>query len=330
MGKVVVVTGASAGVGRAAAIAFGRRGDRVALIARGADSLEGASREVIQAGGEPLAIPADVGRHDEVEGAAERVETELGPIDIWVNNAMATVFAPFAEIEPEEFARATEVTYLGLVWGTRAALRRLKPRNSGVIVQVGSALAYRGIPLQAPYCGAKHAIKGFTESVRSELLHERCRVRLTMVQLPAVNTPQFEMSRAKLDRHPQPVPPIYQPEVAARAIVWASDHHRREVYVGGPTVKTIWANKVLPAAADRYLARNGYGAQLTDERLNGGREGNLFAPVPGDHGTRGRFSNCRSGSLQLALTKHRATIAGAMGVAVLGAAAEVSRRLRRG
>ena len=271
-------------------------------------------------------VPADVADHEQVEAAAGVVQSELGPIDVWVNNAMTTVFAPFAEVEPEEFARATAVTYLGVVWGTMAALRRMKPQGRGVVVQVGSALAYRGIPLQAPYCGAKHAIKGFTESVRSELLHEGSDVRLTMVQLPALNTPQFDIGRTKMDRKPQPVPPIYQPEIAASAIVWASEHRRREIQVGGPTVKTILGNKLFPAAADRYLARTGVSAQLTDERLDGGRDGNLFAPVPGDHGTRGRFDGARERSLQLVLAKHRGAVAGAMGVAAMGTAAAIIRR----
>jgi short-subunit dehydrogenase len=264
----------------------------------------------------------------QVEDAASTVERELGPIDVWVNDAMATVFAPFAETEPDEFERATRVTYLGVVWGTRAALRRMRPRNRGSIVQVGSALAYRGIPLQAAYCGAKHAIKGFTESIRSELLHDGSEISMTMVQLPALNTPQFEMGRAKVDRHPQPVPPIYQPEVAANAIVWASEHERREIYVGGPTVKTIWGNKLVPSLADRYLARNGYDAQLTDKSIGGGREGNLFAPVTGDHGTRGRFDDARKRSIQLALAKRRGAIAAGVAAAGLAGIAVVAGRAR--
>jgi NAD(P)-dependent dehydrogenase (short-subunit alcohol dehydrogenase family) len=328
MSKVVVVTGASAGVGRAAAKAFAERGDRVGLVARGGDSLEAAAREVAAAGGEPLAAPADVADPMEVDDAASAVERELGPMDVWVNGAMATVFAPFADTDPEEFERATRVTYLGVVWGTRAALDRMRPRNNGKIVQVGSALAYRGIPLQAAYCGAKHAIKGFTESVRSELLHDGSEVQMTMVQLPALNTPQFEMGRVKLDRHPQPVPPIYQPEVAADAIVWASEHDRRELYVGGPTVKTIWGNKLVPALADRYLARNGYEAQLTDQRIGDGREGNLFASVPGDHGTHGPFDDARGRSVQVALAKRRALIA-AIGAATLAVGALTASRVLR-
>jgi NAD(P)-dependent dehydrogenase (short-subunit alcohol dehydrogenase family) len=328
MSKVVVVTGASAGVGRAAAKAFAERGDRVGLVARGADSLEATAREVGAAGGEPLVVPADVADFAQVDDAASAVERELGAIDVWVNDAMATVFAPFADTEPDEYARATLVTYLGVVWGTRAALDRMRPRNRGTIVQVGSALAYRGIPLQAAYCGAKHAIKGFTESVRTELLHDGSEVHLSMVQLPALNTPQFEMGRAKLDRHPQPVPPIYQPEVAADAIVWASNHRRREIYVGGPTVKTIWGNKLVPSLADRYLARHGYEAQLTDEKIGDGRAGNLFAPVPGDHGTRGRFDDARDRSVQVALAKRRALTAG-IGAAALAAGALAASRVLR-
>jgi NAD(P)-dependent dehydrogenase (short-subunit alcohol dehydrogenase family) len=321
MSKVVVVTGGSAGVGRAAAKAFARRGDGVALLARGVESLNAAAREVADAGGKPLAVPTDVAEHDQVEAAADTVESELGPIDVWVNNAMTTVFARFADIDPDEFARTTEVTYLGVVWGTMAALRRMRPRDHGVVVQVGSALAYRGIPLQAPYCGAKHAIKGFTESLRCELLHDGSRVQMSMVQLPALNTPQFEIGRAKMERSPQPVPPIYQPEIAADAIVWASEHRRREIQVAAPTVEVILANKLFPALLDRYLARTGFDSQLTDERLDGEREGNLFAPVPGDHGTRGRFGDARERSVLLALAKHRRALAGAAGLAALGAAA---------
>src|SRR5690242_5605473 len=320
MSQVVAVTGASAGVGRATAKAFAERGDRVALIARGTEALETAAREVGDLGGRPLAVPTDVARWEEVEGAAETIEAELGEIDVWVNDAMATVFAPFMEVEPDEFERATRVTYLGVVWGTRAALLRMRPRDRGVIVQVGSALAYRGIPLQSAYCGAKHAIKGFTESIRTELLHDHSGVHLTMVQMPALNTPQFEIGRTKLDRHPQPVPPIYEPEIAADAIVWASEHRRREIYVGGPTVKTIWGNKLFPALGDVYLAKKGFGAQLTDQPLNGGRAGNLFTPVPGDHGTHGRFEDSRRHSIQLVLAKHRRAVAGA-GLAAAGAAA---------
>jgi len=289
MSRVVVVTGASAGVGRAAAKAFASRGDRVALLARGEDGLAGAAAEVRAAGGEALGLSTDVADPEAVEAAAERVERELGPIEVWVNDAMATVFAPFAEIEPDEYRRSTEVTYLGCVWGTRAALQRMRPRDRGVVVQVGSALAFRGIPLQAPYCGAKHAIEGFSESVRAELLHDKSAVRVSMVHLPALNTPQFEIGRTKLPRHPQPVPPIYQPEVAAEAIVWISEHRRRQLYVGAPTLKTVLGNRVAPGLVDRYLSRTGYEGQQTDEPVDPNRPDNLFEPVPGDHGTHGRF-----------------------------------------
>jgi NAD(P)-dependent dehydrogenase (short-subunit alcohol dehydrogenase family) len=295
---VTVVTGASAGVGRAAAKAFAARGDRVGLLARGEEGLAGAAGEVREAGGEALCLPADVADPGAVEAAADRVERELGPIDVWVNDAMATVFAPFAEISPEEYRRATEVTYLGCVWGTKAALARMVPRDRGVVVQVGSALAFRGIPLQAPYCGAKHAIEGFSESLRAELLHDRSAVRVSMVHLPALNTPQFEIGRTKLPRHPQPVPPIYQPEVAAEAVVWISEHRRRQLYVGAPTLKTVLGNRIAPWLGDRYLARTGYKAQQTDEPVAPGRPDNLFHPVPGDHGTRGRFGEgARTSSL---------------------------------
>jgi NAD(P)-dependent dehydrogenase (short-subunit alcohol dehydrogenase family) len=328
-GRVVVVTGASAGVGRAAAKAFGVQGDRVALLARGEEGLEGAAREVREAGGEALPIPTDVTQPEAVDRAAERVERELGPIDVWVNDAMATVFAPFSEVEPAEYRRATEVTYLGCVWGTRAALRLMVPRDRGVVIQVGSALAFRGIPLQAPYCGAKHAIEGFSESVRAELLHDRSAVRISMVHLPALNTPQFEIGRTKLPRHPQPVPPIYEPEVAAGAIAWISEHRRRQLYVGAPTLKTVLGNRVAPALVDRYLARTGYEAQQTEEPVDPGRPDNLFEPVPGDHGTRGRFGEgARSGSATTWLSRHRGVLA-ALAAAGVGTALSLNRSLPR-
>jgi NAD(P)-dependent dehydrogenase (short-subunit alcohol dehydrogenase family) len=321
-GNVAVVTGASAGIGRATAVELGKRGYRVALVARGREGLDAASREILQAGGEALAVPADVADSEAVEAAATTVEDELGPIDVWVNDAMATVFARFIEIEPDEFRRSTEVTYLGTVWGTRAALGRMLPRDRGTIVQVGSALAYRGIPLQGPYCGAKHAIKGFTESVRTELMHDGSAVRISMVQLPALNTPQFEIGRTKLPRHPQPVPPIYQPEVAAEAIAWAAEHAPREHYVGAPVWKTILGNKLAPWAADLYLARKGFDAQQTDEPVNG-RPDNLFEPVPGDHGSHGTFDDgARGRSFLERLTRHRRALAvmGAIGAVGAGAA----------
>jgi len=303
---VVAITGASAGVGRATARAFARKGADVGLIARGRDRLESTKGEVEQLGCRAVIAETDVADAEQVERAAQQIEDELGPIDVWVNNAMATVFAPVSDTTPDEFRRATEVTYLGSVWGTMAALRRMRPRDSGVIVQVGSALAYRGIPLQAAYCGSKHALQGFLESLRSELLHDGSNVHVTMVQLPALNTPQFTWSRAKLPRSPQPVPPIFQPEVAADAIVWAAAHPRRELMVGWPTVKAILGNAIVPGLADRYLARTGFDAQQTDEPVDPNRLDNLFEPVPGDQGAHGPFDErSRSRSIQLPLAKHR-------------------------
>ena len=325
-GTVVAVTGASAGVGRAAARAFAERGAMVALVARGEDGLKGAAREVEAAGGDALVLPADVAEPAQVEAAAEAAEREFGPIDVWVNDAMTSVFAPFWEIEPDEYRRVTEVTYLGVVNGTRAALSRMRPRDRGTIVQVGSALAYRSIPLQSAYCGAKHAITGFTESLRTELLHEHSGVRLVQVHLPALNTPQFDWVLSRLPRKPQPVPPIYQPEVAARAILWAAEHDRRELWVGASTSLTILADKVVPGLLDRYLGRTGVDAQQTDEPAEPDRPANLWGPVPGDHGVHGRFDDRSHGrSLQLWTSTHRALLA----VAGVGAAAAAALRLRR-
>jgi NAD(P)-dependent dehydrogenase (short-subunit alcohol dehydrogenase family) len=287
--EVVVITGGSAGVGRAVAQRFARRGARIGLLARGPERLEAAATEVEKSGGSALAIPTDVADPDAVERAAEEVEGKLGPIDVWVNNAMATIFAPFHEIQPDEYRRATETTYFGTVWGTMAALRRMRARNRGTIVLVGSALAYRGIPLQAPYCGAKHAIKGFFESLRTELLHEGSGVRLTMVQLPAHNTPQFSWGRTRMPRHPQPVPPIFEPEVAAEAIEYAALHAPRQLYVGWPTLKVVLGNALVPQLVDRYLARNGYEAQQTEQRIDPDRPDNLFEPAPGDYAAHGVF-----------------------------------------
>jgi NAD(P)-dependent dehydrogenase (short-subunit alcohol dehydrogenase family) len=314
--RVVVITGASAGVGRATALAFARQGDSIGVLARGAERLESTRREIEELGGAAEAISVDVADADAVDDAASRIESTLGPIDVWVNNAMTTVFAPLSATEPDEFRRATEVTYLGSVWGTMAALRRMRPRDRGVVVQVGSALAYRGIPLQAAYCGAKHALQGFLESVRTELEHEGSNVRVTMVQLPALNTPQFTWSRVKMPRQPQPVPPIFQPEVAADAIVFAADGRRREVMVGWPTVKAIVGNAVAPGIADHYLAENGYDSQQTDVPLEHERAGNLFEPVEGDQGAHGPFGDrAKAFSVQLWATKHRRAL-GAAGAAV--------------
>src|SRR5256714_10908931 len=282
--RVVVITGASAGVGRAVASEFAKQGARIGLIARGIDRLTGAKKEIEKLGGEALALPLDVADADAVDRAAQQVEETFGPIDIWVNNAMATVFAPIKDLTPDEIKRVTDVTYLGVVYGTMAALRRMLPRDRGTIVQVGSALAYRGIPLQAAYCGAKHAIQGFTESLRCELLHDESRVHVTMVQLPAMNTPQFDWVKSRMPREPQPVPQIYEPEIAADAIVWAATHRRRELSVGAPTAVAIWGNKIASGLFDRYLAKTGYDAQQTDQPADPARPHNLWTPVPGDHG----------------------------------------------
>ena len=317
--EVVVITGASAGVGRATARAFGARKSRVGLIARGRDGLEGAKAEIEAAGGKALVCPTDVADSDAVEAAAQAVEEKLGPIDIWVNNAMASVFSPVKEMTPQEFKRVTEVTYLGFVYGTLAALKRMLPRDRGAIVQVGSALAYRGIPLQAAYCGAKHAIQGFMDSLRCELLHDKSNVRVTMVQMPALNTPQFDWVKSRLPHRAQPVPPIFQPEVAAEAIVWAAHHNRPEIYVGWPTVEAIVGNKVMPRVGDWYLARTGYQSQQTDEPADPNRPDNLWEPLPGDHGAHGRFdSRARGWSSELWATTHRSWLAAAgVGLALL-------------
>jgi len=290
--EVVVITGASAGVGRATALEFARRGARIALLARDAQALEQVAADVRRAGGTPLVLPLDMADSAQVEAAAQRVEDQWGRIDIWVNNAMVTVFAPFSAIEPAEFQRATEVTYLGYVWGTMAALKRMRERDAGSIMQVGSALAYRAIPLQSAYCGAKQAIRGFTDSIRSELLHDHSRVHLCMVQMPALNTPQFEWGRNKMPRQPQPVPPIFQPEVAARAIVWAALHRRREVIVGGSSLRAIWANRWIPALLDHYLARAGYRGQQSARPTPQEHRDNLWRPVSPLHRTHGRFDQC--------------------------------------
>ena len=300
MPETVVITGASAGVGRATAHAFAVQGAQIGLIARGTQGLQAAAAEIEKRGGKALALPLDVADPDAVEAAAESVENRLGPIDIWVNCAMATIFAPFHRISPDEYRRATEVTYLGFVYGTMAALKRMRARNRGTIVQVGSALSYRAIPLQSAYCGAKFAIRGFTDSVRTELLHDGVDVNLVMVQMPALNTPQFNWARNKMSRRPQPVPPIFQPEIAADAIVYAAHSRRREVWVGGSSVQAIVANKLFPGLLDRYLAKKGYTSQLTDEPADPGQPDNLFDPVSGDPDTHGRFdSRAANYSLQL-------------------------------
>ena len=318
--EVVVITGASAGVGRATVRAFAERGASIGLIARGREGLEAARQEVEDLGGKALVLPLDVSDADAVELAAAEVEKKLGPVDVWINNAMASVFSPVREMTAEEYRRVTEVTYLGYVYGTLAALRRMLPRDRGTIVQVGSALAYRGIPLQSAYCGAKHAIQGFCDSLRSELIHDGSRVHLTEVHLPAVNTPQFSWVKSRLPRKPQPVPPIFQPEVAAKAIVWAAHHDRREVWVGWPTVKAIAGNKIAPGYADRYLAKNGYESQQYNGLVDPHRAHNLWEPLPGDPGAHGDFDDrATDRSLQLWATTHRGLLALAgAGLAGLG------------
>ncbi|WP_372661790.1 SDR family oxidoreductase [Amycolatopsis kentuckyensis] len=329
--QVVVVTGASGGIGRAVARAFGARQARVALLARGEKGLHEAAEDVIENGGTALEIPADVADFRQVEAAAERAEKELGPIDVWVNVAFTSVFAPFDRIEPDEFRRVTEVSYLGYVHGTMAALKHMKPRDRGTVVQVGSALAYRGIPLQSAYCGAKHAIQGFNESLRCELLHEGSHVRTTMVQMPAVNTPQFSWVLSKLPDHAQPVPPIYQPEVAARAVVHAADHpRRREYWVGGSTVGTLVANAVAPGILDRYLAKTGFTSQQTGEAKPANQPANLWAPADRtrDFGAHGEFdAQATPRSFQLWASRHHGLLA-AGGSALAATALAVWRRAR--
>ena len=306
---IVVVSGASAGIGRATARRFGREGWQVAVLARGEDGVAAACREIWDAGGEAMPIVADVADEAAVEAAAERVEREWGPIDVWVNNAMVTAYCEFLDMSSQDFRRATEVTYFGSVSGIRAALKRMVARDRGTIVQVGSALAYRSIPLQSAYCGAKSALRGFIDSLRSELMHRGSRVHLTMVQLSAFNTPQFDWGKTCIPKQPQPVPPIFQPEVAADGIYYAATHRRRELWVGWPAVKAILATRVIPGILDRILAKRGYDGQHTDDPLPPGRRDNLYEPVPGDHGAHGRFdARSRPRSIQLWLDTHRGTL----------------------
>lgn len=320
--EVVVITGASAGIGRATVREFAKHGAWIGLIARGTDGLEGAQREVEAAGGRALVLPLDVADPEKVEAAAERVERELGPIDIWVNDAMTSVFSPIKEMTAEEFKRVTEVTYLGYVYGTLAALKRMLPRDRGTIVHVGSALAYRSIPLQAAYCASKHAVLGFYAALRTELLHDKSNVHTTMVQMPAFNTPQFGWVKSRLPRKAQPVPPIYQPEVAARAVYYAAHHpKRREYYPAFSSVKAIVGNKLVPSFADHYLARNGYEAQQYDGHEDPTRPNNLWEPVPGDHGAHGAFDDrARDSSVELWLETHVKWLAAAAAAGLLGAA----------
>ncbi|NML51782.1 SDR family oxidoreductase [Streptomyces sp. R302] len=329
-GRTVVVTGASAGVGRATARAFGESGARVALLARGRVGLEAAAEEVRRAGGEALVVPVDMAVAGSVEAAADRVESRLGPVDVWVNAAFTSVFAPFLAAAPDEYERVTEVTYLGCVNGTRAALRRMLPRNSGAVVQVGSALGEAAVPLQAAYCGAKHAINGFTASVRLELLHLHSRVAVTVVQLPAVNTPQFSWALSRLPYRPRPVPPVYQPEVAARAVLHAARRpRRREHLVGASTAAAVLAHRAAPALLDRYVARTGYASQQTGEPATGEEPHNLWAPLDGpggqDHGAHGTFDDEAAARSPYAALARRPV---ATGAAVVGAVALAARSLR--
>ena len=323
--RTVVITGASAGIGRAAVRQFAAEGYDVGLIARGRDGLRAAAAEVREIGTRPLVVPCDVSDADAVEDAARRIEEELGPIDVWVNNAMLSVFSPIKEMTTAEFKRVTDVTYLGYVYGTLAALQRMLPRDRGTIVQVGSALAYRSIPLQSAYCAAKHAINGFTESLRCELIHDGSRVHVTEVHMPAVNTPQFTWVKSRLPNKAQPVPPIFQPEVAADAIYFAAHHRRRSMWVGGPTVKAIVADKIAPGLLDEYLAEHGYSSQQTDEPEDPARRNNLWAPVDddgrGDFGAHGGFdARAHAYSAELALAKARPWLVRAVGAVAAVAA----------
>ena len=328
MAVTVVVTGAGAGVGRATAIEFARRGCDVGLLGRDPDRLEAAAEQLRGMGVRAHAVPTDMADADAVETAADAIEQALGPIDIWVNNAMATVFAPVRDVTAEEFRRGTEATYLGTVHGTMAAHKRMRARKSGTIVNVGSALAYRSVPLQSVYCGAKAAIRGFTDSLRSEIIHDDDRVHLTMVHLPAVNTPQFNWARNKMGRRPQPVPPIYQPEVPARAIVFAAFNRRREIWVGYPTVLAIMANRIAPGFADRYLAHAGYTGQLTDQKVPDDLPGNLFEPVPGDYAAHGRFDDrARSTSWEMFTDRHKHASLALLGLATLAGLHLLARKL---
>jgi len=322
MRKIVVITGAGAGVGRAVATEFARNGCDVALLSRDPDRLERAAAELRHFGVRALPISTDVADAKAVDAAAERIERELGPIDVWVNVAMATVFAPVHKLTPEEFQRGTAVTYLGQVHGTMAALRYMRPRNRGSIVSVGSALAYRSVPLQSVYCGAKFAIRGFLDALRSELYHDRIKITLTEVDLPAINTPQFDWARNKTGHKAQPVPPIYQPEVAARAIYFGAFNPRRQIWVGFPSVKAIIANRIAPGLLDRYLAKAGYTGQLSDQRSDPDAPGNLFEPVPGAYGAHGRFDDqARTGSWEMVASRHHKAVWAVVlvGGAIIGA-----------
>ncbi len=327
---VVVVTGASAGVGRAVVRRFAKDGVKIGLIARGMDGLRATAREVEDLGSEPLILPCDVADNDAVEAAAQKVEDTFGPIDIWINVAFAGILSRFIDIEPKDYERVTQVTYLGQINGARAALRRMVARNKGVLVLTGSALAYRGIPLQSAYCGAKHAIQGFQDSIRSELIHDDSDVHVTMVQLPGVNTPQFDWMKTNLPNQPRPASPPYQPEVAAEAIHLAAHHRRKEVQVGVSSWEAIWANKFFSPILDRYLARTGFSGQQGPDPVRPDRQNNLYEPVPGDHGAHGRFdSTAKSWSPQLVVTKNRNLIAAGVAAAALSGLVALAKQVRR-
>lgn len=328
MTKIVVITGAGAGVGRATVQEFARQGYAVGLLSRDPDRLERAAAECRALGVQALPISTDVADADAVEAAAAKVESELGPIDVWVNVAMATVFAPVAKLTAQEFERGTRVTYLGQVHGTMAALRRMRTRNRGTIVNVGSALGYRSVPLQSIYCGAKFAIRGFTDALRSEIIHDKLDVHLTMVDLPAVNTPQFDWSLNKMGKKAKPVAPIYQPELPARAIFFAATHRRRQIWVGLPTVKAILANRIAPGLIDRYLAKAGYSGQLTDQPLGEGAPANLYETVPGAYGAHGRFDDqARSGSWEMLTDRHRTVFFALAAIGLAACIHQIAKRL---
>ncbi|MEO8960981.1 MAG: SDR family oxidoreductase [Ginsengibacter sp.] len=318
-GKTVVITGASAGLGRAMVREFAKHGANIGLIARGEDGLNAAKAEVESYGGRALVLPTDVSNADEVEKAAQEIEDHFGSIDVWINNAMVSVFGPFKKMEAEDFKHVTDVTYLGQVYGTQAALKRMLPKDKGTIILIGSALAYRGIPLQSAYCGAKHAIHGFFESLRSELIKDKSNVKLSMVQMPAMNTTQFGWVKSYLKNKPKPMGQIFEPEVAAKAVVQVARDHQRELYVGYPTVQTIWGNKVLPGYLDNYLAKTGFDGQQTDEPESADRQNNLWEPVPGDHGARGTFAaESWNRSPEIWMATHRKTTWGMLAGLAIG------------
>ncbi|MBA2499686.1 MAG: SDR family oxidoreductase [Chitinophagaceae bacterium] len=323
--KVVVITGATGGVGRVTAWEFAKQGAKIALIARSAEQLEATKKEVEEYGGKAITIQTDVADAKQVEAAAARTEQELGEIDIWVNNAMNSVFSPFHKIDADEFKRVTDVTYLGTVYGTMSALKRMRPRNRGSIVFVGSALAYRGIPLQSAYCGAKHGIEGFYDSLRTELMHENSQIKTSMVQLPALNTTQFGWVLSKLPYKPRPMGKVYQPEVAAEAILFAAKHNRRSIWVGYPTYQAIIGNKIAPWYADRVLANTAFDGQQTEEPIGLNRENNVWEPVQGDRGAYGDFHDIavdRSFTLWASINRNLVrTIGGLLVAGLIGALA---------